>query len=266
MFLGKYGKVANISLQNNIEYRWNFFINLIFSFIPFLANIMLWICIYGHNGEAFGFTLKEMLTYYFVILIVENLITNTTTYEVAKDIRLGDISKYLIKPINYMGYNFMKAVPKNLLFIVFGGIPLIILGFFLRGYLTIKISVLNISCFVLALVIGYLINFLLNYLLSILAFFFSEVNSMFVAIDVLKGIITGKLFPISIVPKMLYNFLMITPFQFTAYLPTVILLDKLSVNEVYKNLIIGTLWVILLFVLSKVMWKKGLRKYSAFGG
>jgi len=262
----KYGKVADISFQNNVEYKANFIINMLFSFIPFLASVLLWKCIYSDHVEAFGFTLNEMITYYFIMLLVENLITNTTTYEIAKDIRLGDISKYLIKPINYMGYNFMKAIPKNLVFLVFGGIPIIILGIVIRGFLTIKFSLLNIICFILALTIGYLINFLLNYLLSILAFFFSEVNSMFVAIDVLKGIVTGKLFPISIVPPLLYSILMLTPFQFTAYFPTIILLNKLTQKQMYTGLITGTIWVLVLFVLCKVMWKKGLLRYSAFGG
>lgn len=266
MYYKKYLKVMNIGLQNMFEYRFNFLSNLIFSFIPFATNLLIWFAVFNTTENKLGYNIKEITTYFFVLLIVDNLVVNNSQWEIANDIKTGMLTKYLIKPLNYMAYIFYKDLPNRLIHIVVGVLPITFIGLLLKKYLVIYLSFNILIFFIISLVIGYIINFLLNFLISELSFYFSEVSNFFPPINVLKDIISGKVFPLNIVPKSIYQLLLFTPFQFIGYFPVMIILNKYSEREIIQTLFLGIGWVFILYVLCKVLWRKGLNKYSAFGG
>lgn len=262
----KYIKVMSIGLQNELEYRFNFLITLFYSFIPFTVNILVWFGITNFSQDKFGLTLKEIVSYYFIILIVDNIIKNNMELTIANDIKTGNINKYLIKTIDYISYQFFLDLPKRIVFIATGGIPILIIGFFLRNYIVITTDIHMIAYFVAALLIGYIINFLLNFIISECSFFFSEVTGFFSSFNVLKNIVSGKIFPLNIIPKAIFQFIMITPFHFIGYFPAMILLNKFTTKEIINTLLIGVIWIIALLIFCRFLWKLGLKKYSAFGG
>lgn len=255
-----------ISFQNNIEYKFNFLSSIIFSFIPFITNILLWFAIYKENTNSFDMTIKNIVTYYIVVLVLDNLMQNNITQNIGKDIRTGEINQYLIKPYNYMVYNFAKALPQNIMFLVLGIVPISLICLVFKNYINIKFSIINIICFILAIIVGYIINFLINYLLSLLAFYISEVSSLFITFEILKGLVTGKIFPINIMPKSISILLVFSPFQYICYFPIMILLNCYSREQILWTLLLGGVWIIILYILSKIVWNFGLKKYSAFGG
>lgn len=266
MGLKKYMKVMSVSIQNSLEYRFNFFTQLFFSFIPFAVNILIWFSIDGYSKDKYGYTLKEIVSYYFIILIVDNIIQSNMHWQISEDIKTGQINKYLIKTMDYMAYNFFLDLPKRLVFIALGLLPVSAVGLFLRSYLLITINFKILAFFLMSLVLGYLINFFLNFLLSEYSFYFSDVTGLFGSYSVLKNILSGKFFPLNIIPNLLFRFLMATPFQFGGYFPAAILLNKLPQNEIINITLLGCGWVIVLYILCVLLWKSGLKKYSAFGG
>lgn len=256
----------SISIQNELEYRFNYISGLIGSFIPLLVNILIWFSVNNFSQEKFGFTLIEIVNYYFLILIVSNIISSSNLWEVASDIRTGQLNKYLIKTVDYMSYYLFIDIPRRLVFILVSIIPLIIVGIVFKKYITITITFYNISFFIISLVLGYLINFLINFLVSEYAFYFSEVTALFGAYNVLLHLVSGKIIPLNIFPEYIYKFLLLTPFQFGGFFQSVILLNKLTNNEILLTSILGAVWVIILLILCKLIWKQGIKRYSAFGG
>ena len=265
-YMKNYLKVLKVSIANEMEYRFNFFSTIIFSLIPFATNVLLWVAIYSGSKNTFDMSMKQTVTYYFSVFVVENLINNNTVYNIGTEIKNGEISKYLIKPCNYRIYSFCKTLAHNLLFLIIGIIPISAISIVLNGYIQFRFSLFHGVSFLISLVIGYFVNFYLNYLMSSLAFFISEVTSLFLTVDVLKGLVTGKLIPLSYFPKALSSVLVITPFQFICYLPVMILVGDYSNQTIIYNLLLGTIWTIILHGLCKLAWKIGMKKYSSYGG
>jgi ABC-2 type transport system permease protein len=256
-----------MATQQYFEYRYSFISNMIFAYIPFLINLLLWFAIFKSNKNAqFGFSLQEMISYFYIILIVDNLISSGIEWNIARDIKSGDLNQYLIKPISFIKYRFFISLPKVFIFLIIGSIPIIALGFFLKNYLVITFSLKNICYFTLSLIIGYTINFFLSFLLSLTSFFLNETGNLFVAIDFLKGIVTGKIIPLSIIPKAIYSIIVFTPFQFIGYFSSIIMINRFTEFEIIKNIFISLIWIAILYILSVLLWKKGLKKYSSFGG
>lgn len=264
--MGKYFKAFTVSVQNALEYKENFICTILFSMIPCITNLLLWYAVLKSGNGSLGMNLSKLISYYLCVLFVDNLTCNNLVWKIPQDIRSGDLNKYLIKPVKFRGYMLFSEISQNVIFFVMIGIPMLICMFIFRAKLTLSINIVNLVFFVAAIIIGYLINFLLNYLLCTLAFYMTDISSLCISVDVLKGLVTGKVFPISLVPKALYSVLIVTPFQFVCYFPVMILLNEYSVYEMMEQVLLGCGWVMILYVLSRVIWKKGLNKYSALGG
>jgi len=255
-----------VALQDQFEYRFNFVSNILFSLIPFFTNLLIWIAISKYSKNTFNLSIKEIISYYFIILILENVLGGGLLWNIANDIKSGDLNKYIIKPINYMLYQFFSNIPVRIVYALISIIPITVVGFILREYLVITLNIKIVLCFLTSVVIGFIINFLIGFILSEISFYFAEITSLFGAVNILSAVVSGRVFPLSIVPKSIYNILRITPFQYSAYFPSLILLNKLSEKEIFSGLLIGLLWVSGLYFLANRLWKVGLKKYSAIGG
>src|SRR5580658_4622107 len=99
----KYWHVIKIGFANTLVYRVNFFIRAAFGLVTLLATILLWRAVYrGQSGPVAGYTLPGMISYYLLVTIVDTLTAvNEDDWQIAADIKDGNISQFLLKPIDY---------------------------------------------------------------------------------------------------------------------------------------------------------------------
>ena len=254
----KYFKIFKISLISYLEYRVNFVLSFLFSLVPFSVSILLWVAVAKHSEFI---KVKEVVSYYFVILIVKNITTTNSIIRFSDDIRLGELNKYLLKPYNYCFYNLMADLPERIVFIVMNFIPLILIYTFLHNYIKLDLSLIKIFFFIIFLILGYLINFFIDFLIGLYSFYFSKVSSLYTSIKVLRNLSAGNIFPLLMLPAKIF-----LPFMYTSYVPTMLLLEKTSFDLILKNLFISITWLSILCLFSAMLWKRGMKRYSAYGG
>src|SRR5262245_38443427 len=102
----KYWHVINVGIQNTLVYRVNFLFRSTFGLIPLFATISLWKAIYaGRAEDVAGYSLAHMISYYLVVTIVDALTAVAEDdWQIAADIKDGNISQFLLKPIDYLTY------------------------------------------------------------------------------------------------------------------------------------------------------------------
>ena len=95
-----------IGTENMLVYRFNFFFRAAVSLLPLLATIYLWQTIYGgQKSDVAGYSLAAMISYYLLVTIVDTLTAvNEDDWQIAADIKDGNISQFLLKPIDYLTY------------------------------------------------------------------------------------------------------------------------------------------------------------------
>ena len=76
----------------------------------------------------------------------------------------------------------------------------------------------------------------------------------------------GTHFPLDIIPPNLRPIFEWLPFKFAYFFPTKVILGGLSSGEIVFNLGQLLLWLLIFFVLSKILLRLGIRKYGAYGG
>ena len=119
----KYWHVIGIGIQNNLTYRVNYLTRTLFSFIPLFAMLSLWRTIYAGKGTAIaGYTLAQMISYYLLVAVVDVLTAvNEDDWQIAADIREGNISQFLLKPMDYLWYRLCLFLSGRIAFHGRGG-------------------------------------------------------------------------------------------------------------------------------------------------
>src|SRR4051812_3660418 len=114
----KYLIVFNLGLQNTFVYRWNYFLRAVFALIPLAGTVFLWRAVFKEPGGGMhGYTYGSMIYYYLLTIVVSNLVTPTEDeWQIASDIREGQINSFLTKPLNYLAYRFSIFLSGRLVF------------------------------------------------------------------------------------------------------------------------------------------------------
>jgi ABC-2 type transport system permease protein len=265
----KYLHVINIGIQNNLQYRVNYLTRTLFSFIPLFAMLSLWRTIYEHNSAtgSNGYTQAQMIFYYMLVAVVDVFTAvNEDDWQIAADIREGNISQFLLKPVDYLWYRMCLFFSGRIAFISMAAIPLGIFIFCFRGYWVAPASGLALTVFPLSLVLTALLQFFISYAMAMLAFWLLEISTFIFILFAFEYLASGHLFPLDVLPPLLNHILFFTPFPYQMYFPISIYMGKVTGMDLWRGLMIQLLWVLLAYAFARFMWRRGVKKYSAFGG
>jgi viologen exporter family transport system permease protein len=110
------------------------------------------------------------------------------------------------------------------------------------------------------------IGFAFEASIGIIGFWFLEISSLMYVINTVNFFISGQMFPLDLLPSWLGVPLKALPFQYLAYFPSAVLVGKVQGAAVWHGLFAEAAWAVAFIVLARVLYRLGLRRYSAFGG
>src|SRR5262245_56977842 len=266
--LNKYKHVINIGIQNTLVYRINFLFRSTFSLIPLFATISLWKAIFaGRESTVGGYTLAQMVSYYLVVTIVDVLTAVTEDdWQIASDIKDGNISQFLLKPIDYLTYRLCLYGAGRVVFTVCAVLPVALFILAQRAYFVLPADSATIGWFGLSLIFTGLLQFFISYCMALLAFWVLEVSTFIFILFAFEYIAGGHLFPLDILPAGILHALNFTPFPYQLFFPVNIYLGRVSGSALYFGLLTQAGWVLATYFLARVVWSRGVRHYSAVGG
>ena len=265
----KYWHVINVGIQNTLVYRVNFLFRSSFGLIPLVATISLWRTVYAskEGSEVAGYTLAQMISYYLVVTIVDALTGVTDDdWQIAGDIKDGNISQFLLKPIDYLTYRFCLFGAQRIIYTTVAFVPVALFILFQRKYFVLPADTATFAVFMVSVVLTAALQFLISYTLALLAFWLLEISTLIFIIFAFEYIAGGHLFPLDILPPVLAKILFFTPFPYQMFFPVSIYVGKITGASMYQGLIIQFLWVVAFYSLARFVWWRGIRKYSAVGG
>lgn len=266
----KYWHVLNVGIQNNLTYRFNFLARTVFGFIPLIAVLYMWMTIYAGKGagaQVGSYTLAEMISYYLLTTIVDALTAvNEDDWQIAADIKDGNISQFLLKPIDYLTYRLSLFFSGRVTYLGVAALPVAIFILCLRKYFVLPPDGVTLAVFLFSTFLTALLQFFISYSMAMLAFWVLEVSTFIFIVFAFEYLASGHLFPLDILPPGMAQVLSFTPFPYQLYFPVTIYMGKLSPSELTRGLLIQTAWVVASFLLARFMWQRGIKKYSAVGG
>lgn len=262
-----YLKVFGIGLQDTFVYRWNFVLRSLVSIVPLFATVLVWQSVCEANGSVSDYSFSAMVFYFVGVLVVENLASPTEDeWRIAAEIREGQISALLVKPLNYLAYRLSLFASYRLLYSVVT-LPIVALVlWFLREHLQWPSHPVTWLLFGLSVAGSALIQFFIAYSLAMLAFWFLEVSTLIFILYSFEYFLSGHVFPIDLLSPRLQAMLQWTPFPYELFFPVQVLLERLPPDAMVRGFAMQWLWVCITAFLANFLWRRGVRHYQAAGG
>jgi ABC-2 type transport system permease protein len=263
----KYRHIIGIGIQNNLTYRVNFLARTLFGFIPLLATLSLWRTVYAGKGELAGYTLGQMISYYLMVAIVDMFTAvSEDDWQIAADIKDGNISQFLLKPINYLGFRLCLFSAGRVIYTSVALVPVLVFIVCQHQNFVLPANFLTLAYFALSLALAALIQFFMSFTMALLAFWVTEVSTFIFILYAFEYIASGHVFPLDILPAGVHQVLALTPFPYMLSFPIGIYLGKITGPALAQGFLVQGLWVLLAFGVAQLMWRRGIKKYSAVGG
>jgi len=264
----KYLKVFDIGLQNTFVYRWNFLLRAVFGFVPLIGTVCIWRALFHERGANIGgYEFESMIYYFLLTLLAENLITPTEDeWQIAADIREGQINSFLTKPLNYLAYRFTLFLSYRSLYTVVTILPVALVFAWFRHTITLPAHPLTWPLAMISLAMAAGIQFFIAYSLAMLAFWILEISTVVFILYSFEYFLSGQLFPLDIMPAWLQGTLHWLPFTYELYFPVAVFLEKAQGPALWNGLTIQAAWLLALFCIARFAWNRGVRRYQAVGG
>lgn len=267
--LRKYYRVFRVSLIERMTYRGDFFLATILRFLPVMTTILLWEAVFSGAGqeEIAGFSRRQMIAYLLLIHISRMFSSMPGLASgIAREIRDGSLKKYLLQPLDMIAYLICYRAAHKTAYITTSFLPYAMLFLLCSGYFEGFPDWITLGAYILALLMSFLIGFLFEACLGLTAFWMLEITSLLWVVTTLNYFISGQMLPLDLLPPFWSSLLRSLPFQYLAYFPAVIFLGRVKGVELLQGLAIEAAWILVLLGATRWMLRRGLRRYSAYGG
>ena len=271
--------ILKTCISERLAYRGDFAFGTLVRFLPIVSSIFLWSAIYGRNDETRmnGYQLSDMIAYFLLVMVGRAFSSMPGLASgIARDVRDGTIKKYLTQPVDMLAYLFWARVAHKLVYYFVATGPFVLVFYLCRGYFHFSPDWEIVGAFILSLVIAFLIGFLMECLIGLISFWFLEVSSLIFIFMMINYFLSGHMAPLPWLLRifgdspqaeaMANRVMMLLPFQYLAYFPAALMLGKHSGSDLWQRVGVGAAWVVILLVANRVMFARGVRRYSAFGG
>lgn len=260
----KYFRTFLFALQTEMQYRANLVMWFVVGAIGPLSMVIVWFAILGDRSDIGGYTKGDFVIYYLLITFGWYIVGGEFSRQIGREIRNGGINKTLLKPYSVvLGEAATEQAWKLTSFLVSAPVLLIVM-YLMRDYIVFRMIPSQAGWIVLTLFLGAIIFALIQATIGILAFWVTEIWPFAEMFDVVLHLFGGTLAPIALLPLVVQKVTVFLPFRYIFYEPINMILgnqpDPFSV--VWKQ----GLCIVVLYVIYKLTWRAGIRRYEGIGG
>jgi ABC-2 type transport system permease protein len=265
--------ILRISIEERLVYRGDFALGTLMRFLPIVTQIFLWGAVFSAIGataggsQVAGYSYRDFIAYYLLTMIsrafssMPGLATG-----IARSIRDGTVKKYLIQPIDMLGFLLLYRVAHKLVYYLVAVAPFALMFYLCRGFFPGWPDAITLAAFLASLVMAFLLGFFMEATLGMIGFWFLEVSSLLFVYMLFNFFFSGHMFPIDMLPGIWGEIVRLIPLQYMAYFPSAVFLGKITGPALAWGLGMQLAWVVFFIIASRVTFHLGVRRYSGFGG
>ncbi len=252
-----------VSFADAVAYRAELLIWVLSTTMP-LIMLALWSAV-ARDAPVGRFGPREFTAYFLATFIVRQLTGSWISWQLNHEIRQGTLSMRLLRPL----HPFLAFVVEALAVIPLRAavsLPVAALALWIVGPQLLPPTPALWLVWLMALVGSWLISFLASFAIGCLAFFMESSRQIMELWLALFFVFSGYLVPVELFPPALRWVAEWLPFRYQIGLPVELLT---SAHDLPAALgLVGRQWIFV-GVLSGTaagVWRRGLRRFAAFGG
>jgi ABC-2 type transport system permease protein len=265
--------ILRTSIEERLVYRGDFALGTLMRFLPLVTQVFFWGAIFdalgavSANATVAGYTNNEIIAYYLLTQISRAFSSMPNlSNSIALQIRNGEIKKFLVQPVDLIGFLLLSRVAHKLVYYLVAAGPFALVFFLCRGFFSGWPEPHVMVAFLLSLVMSFLIGFFLEATFGLIGFWWLEVSSLLFIYMLLNFFFSGHMFPIDMLPGWWGTFVRAMPLQYLAYFPAAVFLGKVQGAALAWGLLYQLFWVVFFVVLCRWTFNRGVQHYSGYGG
>lgn len=269
-FFRTYFPFASNQIKACMAYKGSVYLFILCGLFGSLINYYLWKAVYGSAGGGVigGLTVSEMVIYVFMTYVTRMVANVSINEEVSFDVVKGTVANNLIKPIDYRMSIIFKGFGYSMYNFV---MPAVFVWIGVEIYRAKVLCLpftgwVNLLLYVLSMMLSLLIYLLFDFCFGLIAFFTTYIFGLQMIESAVLSFLTGQLIPLTFFPdtvQKVFNFL---PFSSMTYAPVMIYLGKFQGSELAFVLLRQVIWVVLLYVIGSLIWKRVTKRLIVLGG
>ena len=245
-----------------LEYRGQSIIWILSSILP-LIMMTVWLSIAGETGEIGSYDRVGFISYYLAVTVMRRMVGVWIIWDLDRDIRQGLLSPQLLRPIDPVHMHFSRILALRPLQFILVGPPVIIAALLFGAQYDLR--PLTILFVLLAIFGAMCIEFFMQMATGALAFWLTQAVAITEVWFYARALFSGWIIPIDLFPAPIANALQVLPFRYVLSFPIEILLGRLTLAEIGFGFAVQYGWLLLIFLLYRLLWTRGLREYGAVG-
>jgi ABC-2 type transport system permease protein len=262
----KYLKFIQISFNNGLAYRVEYFIGTFRNLVILLVQLCVWRALLTAGSvttDSGLVTLREMNTYVLISSMIGTLLTVNVVWNITDRIRNGQIAMDLLKPMDFQAYTFANMLGQNMFAFLFQLLPILAVGVIFVGM--DFPSPLNLLFFLLTMVNAIIISFQINYIIGLVVFWYLrgwQANIVWM----LNRLFSGAYIPLWFFPSFLVTMSNFLPFRLYYFVPISIYLGTLTPLDCLYAILQQFAWIAVLYGLTMLEWRAAIKKLVIQGG
>ena len=245
-----------IGIANEMQYRVNFFIQVLQSFIAVATGLIgLWL-VFSHTTELGGWSQPELLAVMGIYILMGGVIQSAIQPNMQRlmdEIQDGTLDFALTKPVDAQILISIREFRFWQLTDVLVGLAVLVIA---MVQTQAKVGIWQALAFVAAMILGGIMIYCFWLILTTTAFWLNRIWEM---VNLFQGLYAAGRWPVTIYPQWLrLGLTFLVPVAFAVTVPAEALTNRLT-----PLTLLGALGLaLLLMVLARFVWRLGVRSYS----
>jgi ABC-2 type transport system permease protein len=263
--MNQYLQIAKNTWDEAVTYRTSFILYRFREVLQLLSMYFLWYFVSHSQQGFFDYTQSSILTYVLISAFVGDIVFATRTTAIASEINEGVLTNFLLRPMSYLRYHFARDIGDKALNISFSLIELFVVFLILQPPFQFQTEFITNMLFIVSVLLAVILHFFISVLIAFVGFWSNEGwGPRFIFYQAI-GFFSGGLFPLDILPFPIFTAFQFLPFSYLTYFPAKIYLGNVSQTELIQGFLIQVCWIFIMYKLVMIVWRKGLRSYTAQG-
>jgi ABC-2 type transport system permease protein len=264
--------ILRICLEERLAYRGDFWLGTLMRFLPIVTQIFLWSAVFAGAAisQIAGYRYEDFVAYYLLTMISRAFSSMPGLASgIAGQIRNGEIKKFLIQPVDLIGFLFLMRIAHKLVYYGVALVPFVLVFYLCRGYFPGWPPAHVLLAFVTSLVFAFLLGFFMEATIGMIGFWFLEVSSLLFVYMLFNFFLSGHMFPLDMLndlPQPWKAIIWVIPLHYLAFFPAAVFLQKIEGAALWQGLAIEACWILFFIVACRMAYSRGVKRYSAYGG
>ena len=229
-----------------------------------LSFILMGVWYQATSRADFGLAPIDVIRYFLIVFVIRQLTVVWVIWDFEVDVQRGRLAHHLLAPLDPFWRHLSGHVAERLARLPFS-IGLIVLFFVIYpGAFFIPHSI-QALWFAVLVVGAFLLRFVLQYTLALMSFWTERASALETLMFTFYMFLGGAVAPLDVFPAALREVVLYTPFPYLVWMPARALTGGIADAELWRGGLVMSVWFIGVVVVSRVIWRLGLRRFSAMG-